>query len=509
MKYILPFLLFFGLSIYANDASSNTLSGHFSYKPIFHLPNGDLDYKRTNDDYNFDSVPLRYFTVLLLDAKKKKVIACTKTDDQGFYSFIIHDSKVYQVKILAEINKKRASCDNQLSEYSMLYNVTWNFSVYDSQNTIYSESSKYLSIDEAKPMTYNSVITSGWEQSEYNFKRRAAPFVILNTILEAMYFWADELPDLMNYPALKIHWSPTLIKQTRYDAKNNKLFIAGHIDNTDEYDPHVILEAWNHYFYHHFFRSNSNETGLNGFMEGWNKALATYMLKSQLFESTVFYDSKRSNSLSLDLTSLVNKSETEHPWNERDIIAQLLYKLFDSEENPIEGINIKFENIYWVMNGTFKASKKDSTLFLFTDLLTMNYDIEEGLQQLFKTHKIEPMNEMRIDAINTSDKLNLGETKKRNLNKRTYVEYTFVAPETKEYTFKIRYFQSDFLSMFTVIPKDDKERIIENKTEYDYKYGNYDDTYIKVTLIKGKAYTIKISTKYGYDDLFDYELSVY
>ncbi len=126
---------------------------------------------------------------------------------------------------------------------------------------------------------------------------KAAPFAILDSIYQAMKKVRDADSSAV-FPKLKANWSiynvpagtgseyelrSGLIGTTHFDGDGN-LYILGDADSdTDEYDDHVIIHEWGHYFEQSFSRADSIG-GPHGsgdrldirvaFGEGWENAFS-------------------------------------------------------------------------------------------------------------------------------------------------------------------------------------------------------------------------------------------
>lgn len=146
---------------------------------------------------------------------------------------------------------------------------TWNFKVVD--NT----SGGALYVMDTTPFASTANVTandftaaSGWGGASYTGPRVAAPFAVLDSVYTA---FNEVLTVDANavFPALNINWS-TLnalvagnkaigeITTSHYDPATGEIYILGDEDSdTDEYDQHVIVHEWAHYFEDNLSRTDS------------------------------------------------------------------------------------------------------------------------------------------------------------------------------------------------------------------------------------------------------------
>ena len=148
---------------------------------------------------------------------------------------------------------------------------TWNFQVVDNTNS----GAQYVMDGTAFTSAVNLAnhdlhAASGWDvsSSSYTSTRVAAPFAILDSVYTAFQKILSVDPSAV-FPALKINWSIDNVQGfTNIDLaagrigtsffSGSAIYILGKADSDlDEYDDHVIIHEWGHYFEHNFSRSDS------------------------------------------------------------------------------------------------------------------------------------------------------------------------------------------------------------------------------------------------------------
>jgi hypothetical protein len=248
------------------------------------------------------------------------------------------------------------------SQLQQTTGATWDVSVVDntSSNAIYLLQGA-LADSGTADSTRDLNAASGWGGSSYTGTRAAAPFNILDAIYEAKTAIAAVDTDV-NFPLLQVFWSvnnvPTSgdvtlgqIGTSSYTRTNGvpTIRILGDENNdTDEYDDHVIVHEFGHYFEDQLSRSDSpgGSHSLSNrldsrlaFGEGWGNAFSGMILGDPNYrdaggaqQSTGF-----SFSVESDLTS--STGPRFEGWYNEASVQQLLYDLFDSTDDGTDTIS--------------------------------------------------------------------------------------------------------------------------------------------------------------------------
>lgn len=89
---------------------------------------------------------------------------------------------------------------------------------------------------------------SGWTGSGYGETRAAAPFAILDSLYKIHQKLRAAGVELQ-LPQPDVHWSITNNNTSYFDLAGQFIEILGRENvDTDEYDEHVIVHEWRHYF---------------------------------------------------------------------------------------------------------------------------------------------------------------------------------------------------------------------------------------------------------------------
>ena len=194
--------------------------------------------------------------------------------------------------------------------------------------------------------------THGWSGSSYTAAQRtAAPFAILDAMYQAASAFLAARPTLP-FPALKVNWSPNNTTDTNgtveqgflgtsyFDAQVNQIFVVGKDGvDTDEYDNHVIVHEWGHYFESNVSRSDSlggdHTTGdvldpRDAFSEGWGDAASGILTEDPIYVDT-YWTGRNIDSFGWDLENEPSPTDdtSPGPFSEASVMRSI-YDAWDS-----------------------------------------------------------------------------------------------------------------------------------------------------------------------------------
>ena len=230
-----------------------------------------------------------------------------------------------------------------------------------------------------------------------NSTRSSAPFAILDSIYEAMLFVLSVDADA-NFAALDAFWSinNTLTGSTDIDAgelsasfftsnpdgglANPSLFLLGDLaTDTEEYDDHVIVHEWGHYFEYAFSRSDSiggphtlgeSSDARLAWGEGWASAVAAMALNEPQYCDTQVGSGFGFN------------AETSgfgvQGWFNEISIVTFLYDLWDTTNETGDGGSIGWGPIYDTMVGPQVSTPAFTTVFSFAAELRSMLDMGDA-----------------------------------------------------------------------------------------------------------------------------------
>ena len=136
--------------------------------------------------------------------------------------------------------------------------ANWNVRVTDNTNgnALYVTQGE-LFVGSENGSERNFHLASGWDGTAYSETRAAGPFAILDAIYDTVQKFAA-VDTSINFPSLEIRWSPNnSVASGNYNEgdigtsfyTNGTIYILGkENEDSDEYDRHIIIHEWGHYF---------------------------------------------------------------------------------------------------------------------------------------------------------------------------------------------------------------------------------------------------------------------
>jgi hypothetical protein len=233
--------------------------------------------------------------------------------------------------------------------------------------------------------------THGWNGTTYDPSRRtAAPFAILDSMYTAAQAFMAVRP--VTFPTLKVNWSPNNVPQggdkaqgfigTSHFAFNDKeIYVLGKVGvDTDEFDSHVIVHEWGHYFEANLSRSDSpggpHTAGDRldpriAFGEGYGNAIAAMVLPESIYVDTSWGGGSSSGppgAFGFDAEAEPTPTDDPDPGHYSEMSVQrVLYDLFDSDtsEAAHDQLEIDLGTIYDVLTGPQRTTEAMTTIGSF------------------------------------------------------------------------------------------------------------------------------------------------
>jgi len=365
--------------------SQVTVAGTVSFE--FALPN--LNCRGLNLD-NPEVRPIRGATVQLFDVSNNTNPRTTTSGSDGSYSFSNIDASLdVRIRVRAELKSNGPAA--------------WDVEVIDNvditatpppliDRPIYVVDFPQFNTGVVNIADADFLATTGWGGNTYTGPRMAAPFAILDAIMDGMEMVTAVDPTAEFFP-LDAFWSvnntlvgsstntPTEIANGELSTSfytvdpdrdfivNPSLFLLGDSDiDTEEFDDHVSMHEWGHYFEDNFSRSDSKGGSHSigqtldprlAFGEGFATALAAIALENPQYCDTSA--PMESSGFRLD-TENENRGHQGY-YNEMSV-ATLLYDLWDTAADGVDNDSIGFAPIYNVMAAQ-RTTAAFTTLFSF------------------------------------------------------------------------------------------------------------------------------------------------
>ncbi len=281
-----------------------------------------------------------------------------------------------------------------LSQFSQTTGGSRSIDVRDNTNgdAIYVLSGSLTSSGTANS-TRNLNAQSGWGGASYTGTRAAAPFAILNSLFTAVgaFVAVDNNVDM---PHLQILWSVNNttadgdiadgdIGTSFYSVISNipSIVLLGAANNdTDEYDQHVIVHEFGHYFEDQLARSDSIG-GPHGqgdilnptvaFSEGFGNALSAIALGDPIYRDSLGPSQNSGFNFNME-----NNSNANSGWFNEFSVHSIIYDIFDSADDGADIISAGLSPIYIALtNSDFTDDPAFTTIFTFLNSLRNNSTI--------------------------------------------------------------------------------------------------------------------------------------
>jgi len=353
----------------APAAMDVTLSGKLTYDRVpFNPATSGLNYAGTV------RLPIRQAPVQLLDASGT-VLQSTVSDDSGDYSFTVQSQQDVRVRVRSEVQR---SGPNEI-DMKVVDNT--------SSDALYAIQGAVSAVPN-NDQTRNLHAASGWGGSSYTSTRAAAPFALLDTLYGTLEEFIAIDADI-NFPAFNVLWSTRNRSSTTINVADGAigtssftvsngtpvLRILGDAGNdTDEYDVHVVVHEFGHYFENQLSRSDSiggQHSASNrldarvAFGEGWGNALSGMILDDPFYRDS--FGAAQASGFSIDVE---NNTYTSTGWYSEGSVQSILYDLFDSTDDGADTASYGLGPIYGAFTDPdYESTEAFTTIFAFLEAL--------------------------------------------------------------------------------------------------------------------------------------------
>ena len=359
-------------------AAAVTLSGTLTYDRV--PVNQDLIQGVFFSGLNFNGIvqmPIRQAPVDLLSASGA-VLDTTVSDDNGDYSFTVDSGENVRVRVRSEIQK---GAPNEV-DLQVVDNTSGD-AVYALQGP--------LSVVPASNQTRDLNADSGWGGFSYTGTRAAAPFALLDTIFETLEDFIAVDPDV-DFPPFDVQWSTLNVPQggnvdlgqistSSFTLENRGgiqvpvIRILGDENNdTDEFDIHVVVHEFGHYFENQLSRADSVGGPHSAadlldsrvaFGEGWGNALSGIILEDPIYRDS--FGNQQSQGFIIDVEENANPSVG---WYSEGSVQSILYDLFDTVDDGADTTSIGLGPIYEAfVDPDYAETEAFTTIYAFLKAL--------------------------------------------------------------------------------------------------------------------------------------------
>lgn len=336
----------------------------------------------------------KHLLIKALD-ENNQVVAKTTTDNKGAYTLYVPKDTNVKIRAYARMFKEDV----------------WDLSVVDNTNLQSMYVIEGALHNSGKETTRRNLhAASGWDGQSYSGARDAAPFAILDSINTIMQKVVKASPDIL-FPQLTINWSvnnvsvggDTALGQigtSSYTSDDGNMWILGDANSdTDEYDNHIIIHEWAHFFEDKFSRSDSiggahsSGDALDirvAFGEGFGNAMSAIAT-----DNPIYFDTSGFNQAS-GWHMNIESAPAENPgWFSEASIQRILYDLYDSNNEGADQASLGFKPIFNVMVGKERNTKAFTSIFTFINALkSENSSQSSSIDQVVASEQINTIHDI-------------------------------------------------------------------------------------------------------------------
>ncbi|MEM8816613.1 MAG: hypothetical protein AAGE85_12380 [Pseudomonadota bacterium] len=369
------------------STGSVTVSGTLQYEFVPPNPNCQgLNFAATF------ARPIRGATVQILNAANSAVLGTTASDENGGYSIagIPENTQVF-VRVLAEL---KAGFGNTSWSVEVRDNFVPGGSDQDNPNNPPYRNGPLYALDDTAFATGTGNVTrdllarTGWNGVSYASPRAAGPFSVLDAMYSGMRFVIAADPNV-DFDSLTAYWSVNNklitsggldisageLTASFYRSANRELVLTGDAaTDTEEFDDHVAVHEWGHYFEDTLSRSDSTGgphaigdriDARLAWGEGWATALAGMAL-----DEPVYCDTGPAGAGTGFGIGAESGSYDARGWYDEISVVRFLYDLYDTtnveDGGPTEDdVSLGFAPIYNIMRGAQASTEAFTTVFSF------------------------------------------------------------------------------------------------------------------------------------------------
>lgn len=364
-----------------------TLSGSLSYD-LVPTANGKLNYAGTLQK------PMRKVYLELLNASTGATLASANCNESGQYTLAATTGIALKLRVYAEIKSPPIIIQDNTNSSAQYALVTSNFT---------------LSGDTTRDVR----AVSGWSGTNnagsYAGTRVAAPFAMLDSLYTISKKITTARPAIA-LPLLRLNWSINNISvdgvkssgqigTSHYSSYDKQLYILGQADvDSDEYDKHIIVHEWGHFFEDNLSRSDSWGGSHSGgdakdmslaFGEGWGNALSAMAFDPDVYYTDT-YGSRQQSGFQINMES---GADTNSGWFSEASVHQILFDIYDSSNEAGDNLSLGIGPIIDVLTTYQKTTPASTSIFSFITGLKINTPSSSGaLDTLVATKNISAIN---------------------------------------------------------------------------------------------------------------------
>ena len=320
-----------------------TLSGTVQYERVQSKTIGSSS---VLDFSNLKREPAKNILIQAIN-RDEDIVSSTYSNQNGEYSFNLEANTFIKIRAYAK----------------MLKTDVWDVKVIDNSN---GNATYAIEGD----LVYTGSYNSKRDLLATASSRNAPPFAILGSIYLAMnkFYTIDKE---LSLPQLNINWSVNNISTSSYyDGTNNIILQGDQKGDSDEYDSHIIIHEWGHFFENKLSRAD-NIGGAHGlaehvdirvaFGEGFGNALSAIITDNPLY-----FDTFGNNGWNMNIETSLHETQG---WFSEASVQRILYDLYDKHKDKADNLSLGLKPLYQVLIGKQKDTPAFTSLFSFIHAL--------------------------------------------------------------------------------------------------------------------------------------------
>ncbi len=345
-----------------------TVTGTATFDRVPHNLNSSLNYLGTT------AAPIRGAIVQAIDATDGvTALVSTTSSASGAYALNVPGGADIFIRVLAQMQQGGTP--------------SWDFRVIDntSSGALYALDGGIFNTGVVASVR-NIHAPSGWGGAAYTAPRAAAPFAVLDAVYES-FMLVLGIDGSIIFPPLNINWSvnnvavdgdPAMgeIITSHYNGVEIFLLGAANMD-TEEYDRHVIVHEWGHYFEDNFSRSDSigGPHAIGDLLdfrlamgEGFANAYSGMATGDPVYRDS--FGNMQGQGFAINLETEIDPNPG---WYSESSVLAILYDFFDSNSDGVDALSMGFGPIYQVMTGAHSQTDALTSIFSFVDVLKNDF----------------------------------------------------------------------------------------------------------------------------------------
>ena len=292
------------------------------------------------------------------------VMSSSVTSGVGAYTLTVQQNSAVKIRVKA----KSVSTVGAIWDFEVRDNTRSNGLYVLDGSSVNSGSSNSTRILTAE---------SGWTGSGYGDVRAAAPFAILDSVYDSLQV-VVAADAVVNMDDADIFWS---VKNSTASGtlslgeiggsfySNDQVYVLGSANSdTDEYDAHVVVHEWGHYFEDNLSRSDSvggsHTIGDKldfrvALSEGFGNAFSAMVTGDPIYRDS--FGAVQGADFQIDVET---NASTNIGWFSEGSVQTILYDIFDGVADANDGVNLGFSVIYDAMtSATYRLQSTFTSIF--------------------------------------------------------------------------------------------------------------------------------------------------